>query len=110
MSFIAMTLWKMATVKLNDVELAILKSAARKGDADQGFTELLLTLVRLTNDATGEIFVSQNTLELIQRYGGGGGRLGWSGTLFSVFGRSMGATLGRKKEESHNLTRDVRPH
>lgn len=99
----------MATIKLNIVEIAILKSAARKGDPDEGFAELLLTLVRLTDDATGEIFVSQNTLELIQRYGGGGGRLAWSGILFSIFGRSMGATLGRRKEESQNLIRDVRP-
>lgn len=94
----------MPDLALSNHEIAVLKSALRKGDPDPGFQELLLTLDRLLNPATGRIYLSQNTLELIQRYGYGSGNMTWKGTLYAIFGRALGETLGRKRDQTGRLT------
>jgi len=94
----------MPYVTLSKTEMAILRNAARKGDADMGYQELLMTLNSLLDDATGSLYISQTTLDLIQRYGAGGcSKLSWQGTLHSIFGRSFGDTLGRKRDDSGRL-------
>jgi hypothetical protein len=93
----------MSYIKLNIRELAQLESAVRKGDEDEGFQELLLTLERLTDSDSGEIFIPRHIADLIQRYGGSGGKPIWRATLHAIFGRSMGETFGRKPEKSDRL-------
>jgi len=94
----------MPYVTLSKTEMAILRNAARKGDADMGYQELLMTLNSLLDDTTGSLYISQTTLDLIQRYGAGGcSKLSWQGTLHSIFGRSFGETLGRKRDDSGRL-------
>lgn len=93
----------MPYVALSKTEMAILRNAARKGDADLGFQELLMTLNGLLEE-TGSLYISQSTLDLIQRYGAGGcSKLSWQGTLHSIFGRTLGESLGRKRDESGRL-------
>lgn len=93
----------MPCITLNEREIALLKSAVRRGDDDPGFQKLLVTLDQHLKEWTGQIEISQNMLELIQYYGCGGGRLSWHGTLFSIFGRTMGKTLGQQSGRSGHL-------
>jgi len=94
----------MPYVTLSKTEMAILRNAARKGDADMGYQELLMTLSSLLEDNTGSLYISQTTLDLIQRYGAGGcSKLSWQGTLHSIFGRSFGDALGRRRDDSGRL-------
>ena len=94
----------MANVTLSKTEMAILRNAARKGDTDMGYQELLMTLNGLLEESTGNLYISQTTLDLIQRYGAGGcSKLSWQGTLHSIFKRSFGESLGRKRDDSGRL-------
>jgi hypothetical protein len=93
----------MSYINLNKREVALLESAVRRGDEDEGFEELLITLVRLTNIDSGEIFIPKPMLSLIQRYGGSSSKPVWRATLHSIFGRSMGESFGRKAEKSDRL-------
>jgi len=94
----------MPYVTLSKTEMAILRNAARKGDTDLGYQELLMTLNSLLDESTGSVYISQTTLDLIQRYGAGGcSKLSWQGTLHSIFGRSLGDSLGRKRDDSGRL-------
>lgn len=95
----------MPHLTLTPQEVAMLKSAARKGDPDAGFQELLTTLEALVDGSSGRMFVSQNTLELVQRYGAGSGSLTWQAILFRVFARTLGDSLGRKRDETGRLTK-----
>jgi hypothetical protein len=100
----------MPSVTLTKTEIAILRNAARKGDADAGYHELLLTLDSLLDESTGGLFLSQSTLDLIQRYGAGGcAKLSWQGTLHSIFVRSLGEALGRKRDDSGRLIQTEAP-
>ena len=85
----------MSYVTLNKVEIAVLKNSVRRGDADAGFQELLVALDRLLDNNTGQMFISEQTLDLIKQYGSG--KLSWHGTLFAIFGRTMGEVLSRKR-------------
>lgn len=93
----------MSYINLNKREIAQLESAVRKGDEDEDFQELLVTLDRLLNLETGEIFIPRHIADLIQRYGGSGGKPVWRAALHSIFGRTMGETFGRKAEKSDKL-------
>lgn len=94
----------MPIVTLTKTEVAILRNAARKGDSDLGYQELLMTLNGLLEEPTGKLYVSQSTLDLIQRYGAGGcSKLSWQGTLHSIFVRSFGDALGRRRDDSGRL-------
>ena len=95
------------TITLNKREVALLKSAARRGDDNSHFQEFLVTLNESINDRTGQIQIDPHMLELIQKYGSDVGKLSWHGTLFSIFGRTMGDVFGRKTEQCTELI-DIR--
>ena len=94
----------MAYITLNQKEIATLKGVARRGDENKGYQELLCLLDRLLNESTGEIYVSTATLAIIQRYGSGEkSKPNWRGTIFSIFGRTMGESLGGQLDENGHL-------
>ena len=93
----------MSMVLLNKREVALLKSAARKGDDNVHFQELLLKLDKLVNDRTGWIQIPPDLMILIHKYGADVGKLSWRGTLFSVFGRTMGNSFGQHPETCTEL-------
>ena len=94
----------MAYVTLNQKEIATLKSVARRGDGDAGYQELLSTLDRLLNERTGEIYISTSTLATLQRYGTGkASKPSWQGAIFSIFGRTMGESLGGELDQNGHL-------
>ena len=91
------------TIILNKREVALLKSAARRGDDNSNFQQLLANLDQLLNDRTGQIQLDARNLELIQRYGCDTGKLSWHGTLFSIFGRTMSNVFGHQEEHCTEL-------
>lgn len=93
----------MSTVILNKREVALLKSAARKGDDNANFQDLLFRLDKLVNDRTGQIQIPPDLMELIHRYGADVGKLSWRGTLYSIFGRTMGNSFGQHPETCTEL-------
>lgn len=93
----------MSAVILNKREVALLKSAARRGDDNVHFQELLLKLDKLVNDRTGQIRLPPDVMELIHRYGADIGKPSWRGTLFSIFGRTMGSSFGQHPETCTEL-------
>jgi len=93
----------MSTVLLNKREVALLKSAARKGDDNAHFQEILVRLDKLVNDRTGQIQIPPDLMELIHKYGADVGKLSWRGTLFSIFGRTMGGSFGQHPETCTEL-------
>jgi hypothetical protein len=93
----------MSLLTLNKREVALIKSAARRGDDDQKFQQLLAKLDKLVNDRTGQIQIPPDVMELIQHYGADDGKLSWHGTLFSIFGRTLGNTFGRNSETCTEL-------
>ncbi|HWB60931.1 MAG TPA: hypothetical protein VG733_15655 [Chthoniobacteraceae bacterium] len=93
----------MSTVLLNKREVALLKSAARKGDDNANFQELLLKLDKLVNDRTGQIQIPPDLMLLIHKYGADVGKLSWRGTLFSIFGRTMGDSFGQHPDTCTEL-------
>lgn len=97
----------MPCITLNQREIALLKSAIRRGDDDPGFQKLLVTLDQQLKDRSGQIDIPQGTLELIQYYGCGGGRLSWHATLFSILGRTMGETFSQQSGRHGHLI-DIR--
>ncbi len=93
----------MSTVSLNKREVALLKSAARRGDDNSNFQSLLQRLDKLVNDRTGQIEIPPDLMELIHRYGADVGKLSWRGTLFSIFGRTMGQSFGEHPDSCTKL-------
>ena len=93
----------MSSIVLNKREVALLKSAARRGDDNTHFQELLVKLDSLVNDRTGHIQISPDIMVLIHRYGADVGKLSWRGTLFSIFGRTMGDSFGQHPETCTEL-------
>ena len=89
-------------MKLNDVEIAQLRNAARKGDPDVEFQKFLLVLNKLLDERSGKIYISQETLERIQKYGVES-KLSWRGLLHSIFGRVLGESLGKERDESGRM-------
>lgn len=92
----------MAHIVLNKKEIALLKSAVRKGDENPDFQKFLVSLDQALREWTGQIFISDNMQRLIQQYGGGG-KPSWKGTLYSIFGRTMGDQFGENAETCTNL-------
>ena len=96
----------MAYVTLNQKEIATLKGVARRGDENPGYQELLTLLDRLLNERTGEIYISTSTLATLQRYGTGKtSKPCWQGTIFSIFGRTIGESLGGELDDNGHLIR-----
>lgn len=100
----------MSYITLNQKEIATLKSVVRRGDENQGYQELLSMLDRLLNERTGEIYISTSTLAMIQRYGSGEtSRPNWRGTIFAIFGRTMGDDLGGDLDKNGHLIKVETP-
>lgn len=93
----------MANLNLNPVEVAILRSASRRGDPDDNYSDFLLTLNGLCDGKTGGMYVAKNTLEDIQSYGLDRKNPRWQATLFSIFRRTLGEKLGRDQDLSGPL-------
>ncbi len=85
----------MRTVILNAAELAILFRQDPATKDDGGWQRLLVTLQELTDEATGEITIPPRVLARIPRYAFNYGNGGWEDRLTSIFGRTLGADLGR---------------
>ncbi len=102
----------MSLLTLNKREVALIKSAARRGDDDIKFQQLLVKLDKLVNVRTGQMQIPPDVMELIQHYGADEGKLSWHGTLFSIFGRTLGDTFGRNSEtctELIDIKKEARP-
>jgi hypothetical protein len=93
----------MSSIVLNKREVALLKSAARRGDDNAHFQELLMRLDKLVNDRTGHIQIPPDLMELIHRYGADIGKMSWRGTLYTIFGRTMGNSFGQHPETCTEL-------
>lgn len=61
-----------------------------------GFQSLLVGLQNRLNGATGELHLSDEDLERIQRYAFVYGNGGWQNRLLQIFGRELGTSLGRE--------------
>lgn len=79
---------------LNPAELEILFRQDPATKDDGGWQRLLITLQELTDPDTGEIEIPPRILERIRRYAFEYGNGGWESRLTSVFGRTLGPTLG----------------
>ena len=100
----------MSYITLNQKEIATLKGVARRGDENQGYQELMSMLDRLLNERTGEIYVSTSTLAMIQRYGSGdSSKPNWQASIFTIFGRTMGESLGGQLDKNGHLIRVEEP-
>ena len=81
-------------ITLNPAELEILFRQDPATKDDGGWQRLLITLQELTDPDTGEIEIPPRILERIRRYAFEYGNGGWESRLTSVFGRTLGPTLG----------------
>ncbi|MGB8353582.1 MAG: hypothetical protein WCD79_06825 [Chthoniobacteraceae bacterium] len=93
----------MSYITLNKKEIALLKSAVRRGDQNPDFQNFLVTLDHQLKEWTGQIHVSENMREMIQYYANYQGKPSWRGILHSVFGRTMGENFGKTADPSTNL-------
>ena len=83
----------MITLNAAEMEILFRQDPATKDDG--GWQRLLVTLQELTDPDTGGVEIPPRILERIQRYAFDYGNGGWENRLTSVFGRTLGATLGR---------------
>jgi len=93
----------MPHIILNQKEIALLKSAVRKGDENPEFQKFLLKLDHHLKEWTGEMYLSDNTVELLQHYGCNSNKLSWKAALHSIFGRVMGDNFGSPTDSCTNL-------
>ena len=97
----------MPHVTLTKQEIAVLKNAIRRGDSDPGFQELLVTLDRLLDMSTSQLFLSEDTLALIRLYSVGSRNPSWHAILFAILGRTV-ADFGRRVERDSPLVKKNR--
>jgi len=95
----------MANLILNEVEVAILRSEARRGDQDEGYSDFLQTLDSLCDSQNFGMHISKNTLTQIQEYGLDRKNPRWQAILMSIFRRTLGEQLGRERDEGGSLIR-----
>lgn len=93
----------MANLNLNPVEVAILRSATRRGEPDADFSDLLHTLNSLCDRQTGGMYIARNILEDIQKFGLDRKNPRWQATLVSIFRRTLGEHLGREQDDPGQL-------
>jgi hypothetical protein len=86
----------MQTVILQAGEIAELDRQDPSTEFDGGYPRLMIGMQRRIDRKTGELVLSDNDLEKIQRYAFDHENGGWENTLMSVFGRTLGHKLGRK--------------
>ncbi len=85
----------MPTVTLNPGEIAELDRQDPDSASDGGFQGLLVRLQGKVNRATGGIDPDEKDLSDIPRLAFDYRNGGWQNRLIAIFGRTLGATLGR---------------
>ena len=85
----------MPTVTLNPGEIAELDRQDPDSASDGGFQALLVRLPGKVNRATGGIDPDEKDLSDIPRLAFDYRNGGWQNRLIAIFGRTLGATLGR---------------
>jgi len=99
----------MLHLTLNEVEIAILKSVARKGDANEEYRKLIATLSNLLDLRTGHIWLGPEHIARIQKFAFQSRNLTWQAALVSILGRTLGPDLGGFKHDPGHLTRESAP-
>ena len=99
----------MLHLTLNDVEIAILKSVARKGDANEEYRKLIATLSNLLDQRTGHLWVGPEHITRIQKFAFHSHNLTWQAALVSILGRTLGPGLGGFQHDPGHLTRESSP-
>jgi len=84
------------TINLSGGEIAELEKQNPATASDGGYQNFLVQLGNRCDRATGELILSISDLERIPRYAFDYGNGGWEERLRNIFGRSLGANLGRK--------------
>lgn len=85
----------MRTVLLTPDELALLDQQSPDSESDGGFQSLLVDLQRRVDRKTNEIILTDEQEERLPRYAFDYQNGGWQNRLVGIFGRTMGAQLGR---------------
>ena len=86
----------MQTVILQAGEIAELDKQDPSTEYDGGYSNLMVGMQRRIDRKTGELVLTDNDLEKIQRFAFDYGNGGWETTLMGAFGRTLGQKLGRK--------------
>ena len=86
----------MRTVILQAGEIAELDKQDPSTEFDGGYQKLMVGMQRKIDRKTGELVLTDNDLEKIQRFAFDYGNVGWETTLMGAFGRTLGQKLARK--------------
>jgi len=99
----------MLHLTLNEVETAILKSVARKGDANEEYRKFIATLSNLLDQRTGDLWLGPEHMAAIQKFAFQSRNLTWQGSLVSILGRTLGPRLAGFSKDPGHLTRESAP-
>ena len=99
----------MLHLTLNEIEIAILKSVARKGDANEEYRALITTLSNLVDQRTGHLWLGPEKIAAIQKFAFRSHNLTWQASLVSILSRTLGPTLSGSQENTGLLTRERSP-
>jgi len=80
---------------LNNAEIQLLFQQAPETRGDGGYQNFLTKLQNKTDRITGILELTEKDLERIHRYAYEYGNGGWETRLMEIFGRVLGARLGR---------------
>ena len=80
---------------LNPDEMRVLTKQDPATASDGGWQSFLVRLQRNTNSTTGELNLTDEDIQQIQRYAFDYGKGGWEDRLKELFGRHLGPNLGR---------------
>ena len=83
------------TITLNQKEIALLLRQDPATEDDGGFQSLMVKLQRQLDGQSNEISLYEDDLEKIPRYAFDYKNGGWQNRLTGIFGRTLGANLGR---------------
>lgn len=82
-------------VVLNEAEYEVLLRQDPTTRDNGGYQRFLVSLQERTNEQTMELELTDEDLEKIPRYAFDYGQGGWEDRLIHIFGRHLGASLGR---------------
>ena len=85
----------MTTVTLNEAEMALLFKQDPSTKNDGGWQRLIVSLQEVTDRKTGELAIPAKLLSRIGSYAFDHGEGGYENRLREIFGRTLGAGLGR---------------
>lgn len=86
----------MTAITLNEQEREILYRQEPGTGKDGGWQSLLVGIQQALNEQTGEVTLTENQIERIQRYAFSYGNGGWEDRLSGIFSRSLGPRLDGK--------------